>query len=134
MKQRSSILAIIAGVVLFIVGCNVTIPGDKLTTWSFEDEEYTLIEEYVGGDAYNYIIGVSLVGGQIAGATISKAVYISVGLLLLFMGLFQLSTVNKEKIISTEVGDEEISEDEETSQDGNTQDDTQNVEVYTMSI
>jgi len=63
-------------------------------------------------------MGSSLVGGQIAGTTIFKAVYISVGLLLLFMGLFQLSTANKEKIISTEVGDEEV------SLDDNTQDDT----------
>ena len=40
------------------------------------------VPEYVGGDAYNYIMEASLRGGEIAAATISRAIYICVGSVL----------------------------------------------------
>ncbi|MCD7907448.1 MAG: hypothetical protein LUH04_07155 [Clostridium sp.] len=54
--------------------------------------------EYVGGDAYNFIIGASLVGAKVSGVTTTKAIYISAGLIIFCMGLNSLpiTTVIKE--------------------------------------
>lgn len=38
--------------------------------------------EYVGGDAYNFIIEAALRGGQISGAKVTKCVYVAVGTLI----------------------------------------------------
>ena len=85
--KKNRTLVLIIGIILIMAGISIKIPSDQLTTYSFLGDTYTQIEEYVGGDAYNYIIGAALVGGQIAGAKIQKAVYISVGLLILCIGL-----------------------------------------------
>lgn len=79
----------VIGVVLFIVGLRIKVPAKTLTTYRFSSkyvEKYSTIEEYVGGDAYNYIIGAALVGGEIAGAKTQKAVYITGGLLIASIG------------------------------------------------
>jgi phage terminase large subunit-like protein len=59
-------------------------------------DNYSAIKEYVGGDAYNYIIGASLVGGRISGVFAMKAIFISVGILIFCAGLICLSFVKKE--------------------------------------
>ena len=46
------------------------------------------MEEYVGGDAYNFIIEASLRGGEIAGATVSKTVCFAAAGIALVMALF----------------------------------------------
>ncbi len=95
-KNRSiAIVIMVIGVIFFIVGLNVKIPSDELTTYSIFSDKYTVIEEYVGGDAYNYIIGAALTGGQIAAATISKAIYITTGVVLFCLGLIICAQQNK---------------------------------------
>ena len=91
-----STIIIIIGVILCFVGLFYKIPSNQLTTYSFLNDDHTVIEEYVGGDAYNYIIGASLTGGEIAGATAAKAIYISVGLLIICIGMI-IAVVSKPK-------------------------------------
>ena len=77
-KKTISVVIMVLGIVLFIIGIVYRIP-------------YTYINDatrYVGGDAYNYIIEASIKGGKISGATVAKAVYISIGTLLFSFGLF----------------------------------------------
>ncbi len=68
MKKTISVIMMVIGSALFIVGLFTKIPSKKLSTWFYEEDTHSVVEEYVGGDAYNYIIGASLVGGEIAGA------------------------------------------------------------------
>ena len=65
---------LVIGIILLIVGLGVSIPSDHIISYG--------MTEYVGGDAYNFIIEASLRGGKIAGAMIAKCVYIAVGLLI----------------------------------------------------
>lgn len=90
-KKGISVLMIVSGAILFLVGLFMKIPSKELTTYSRLGDQYSVIEEYVGGDAYNYMIGASLVGGEIAGAKTQKAIYISAGLFMLCLGLYTLA-------------------------------------------
>ncbi len=111
MKRKISIFIIVIGTILFIVGLFTQIPSKELTTYELLADEYSVIEEYVGGDAYNYIIGASLVGGEIAGAKTQKAVFISAGLLIICFGLysFAFSKENADKAALKETANEIIS-------------------------
>lgn len=104
MKNKISISVIVIGAILFIVGLFTQIPSKELTTYELLDDKYSVIEEYVGGDAYNYIIGASLVGGEIAGAKTQKTVFISTGLLIICLGLCMLvfSKENTDEITLSE--------------------------------
>ena len=92
---------IIIGIILILVGLFIQIPGGVLTTYNFQngksadgyyafDDKYSTIDEYVGGDAYNYIIGASLVAGKTAGIIAAKAVAIVGGVICLCMGVTML--------------------------------------------
>lgn len=125
MKKKISVLVMVIGLVLFIVGLFIKIPSKELTTYSSLSDKYSVIEEYVGGDAYNYIIGASLVGGEIAGAKAQKAVFISMGSLIFVIGLlaYSFSKENIENIakvnapLSTENNiDDENNNDTKTSE------------------
>lgn len=65
----------------------------------------------------NYIIGASLVGGDIAGTKSQKSIFISVGLLILCLGLLSFTyCANEEKMIdkiSIKESESEISLEEE---------------------
>ena len=63
------------------------------------DDKYTAIDEYVGGDAYNYIIGATLVAGKISGTMITKAIFVVGGTLCLCFGI-TLKLLQKKKTIS----------------------------------
>lgn len=78
----AGIIGIILSLVLVIYGFTVSVPGSYLSSYS--------VTEYVGGDAYNYIMEASLRGGEISGAMTQKAVYISVGCLTFVMSLCAL--------------------------------------------
>lgn len=91
MKKRISIIITLVGIILFIIGFFIKVPNKELTTYSFLSDDRSVIEEYVGGDAYNYIIGASLIGGEISGAKTQKAIFISIGLLIASVGLLSLS-------------------------------------------
>lgn len=89
-KKRGAALAvIIVGIALIAVGLIIAVPGDRLTTYESlgGSDGYSYIREYVGGDAYNYIMGASLVAGHISGTMTMKAVFIAVGALVACMGL-----------------------------------------------
>ena len=92
-KKRGAALAvIIVGIALIAVGLIIAVPGDRLTTYESlgGSDGYSYIREYVGGDAYNYIMGASLVAGHISGAMTMKAVFIAVGALVACIGLLAL--------------------------------------------
>ncbi len=89
-KKRGAALAvIIVGIALIAVGLIIAVPGDRLTTYESlgGSDGYSYIREYVGGDAYNYIMGASLVAGHISGAMTMKTIFIAVGALVACMGL-----------------------------------------------
>lgn len=88
MSKRTQIIIIVIGIVLVCIGVFMPIPSKELSTYSFMAEEgYSVIEEYVGGDAYNFIIGASLVGGEISGAKAQKAIYTVAGLFFICAGM-----------------------------------------------
>ena len=104
-KSRMLIGIAIIGLILVIIGICIKIPGDHLTTYSILDGKksengkyyFSTIEEYVGGDAYNYIIGASLIGGKIAGVMSMKSIFIVGGLLIACVALVQLINTFKIK-------------------------------------
>ena len=110
-KQNNAyICPIIFGLILILIGLCIQIPGGALTTYSFMngentdnyvfDNKYSAIDEYVGGDAYNYIIGASLVAGKISGTTTAKAVFFVGGALCLCFGV-TWKMLQKKDIVET---------------------------------
>ena len=63
---------LVIGLLLFVEGLDLGVPSTYIYSPT----------EYVGGDAYNYIIEASLRGGKIAAVEISKCINVSVGLLI----------------------------------------------------
>lgn len=105
-KNMAYLCSIIIGVVLFLVGLFIQVPGGALTTYESLDgqkteyyafdDKYTTIDEYVGGDAYNYIIGATLVAGKISGAMTTKAIFIVGGTLCICLGITLILSTKKE--------------------------------------
>lgn len=93
MKKVVSIIVVLIGLGLVVAGFGIGIPGDHLTTWSSlsDVDGYSYIEEYVGGDAYNYIIGASLVAGHISGNLAAQAILIAGGVITACIGLVSLA-------------------------------------------
>ena len=104
--NKAYICSIIIGIILVLVGLLIQIPGGALTTYEsldgskteyyVFDDKYSSIDEYVGGDAYNYIIGASLVAGKISGTMTTKAIFIACGILCICLGITLLSLTKKE--------------------------------------
>lgn len=98
---------IVFGIALFLIGLLIQVPGGALTTYETLDggstdsyafdSTYSSIDEYVGGDAYNYIIGASLVAGKMAGRMSAKVVFIVGGIICLCFGLTFFAQSKKEK-------------------------------------
>lgn len=88
-KRTAALVVIAAGIILITAGLMIAVPGDYLTTYESlgGKDGYSYIREYVGGDAYNYIMGASLVAGHISGTMAMKAVFIAVGVLISCIGL-----------------------------------------------
>lgn len=88
-KRTAALVVIAAGIILITAGLIIAVPGDHLTTYERlgGSDGYSYIREYVGGDAYNYITGASLVAGHISGTMAMKAVFIAVGVLVACIGL-----------------------------------------------
>lgn len=120
---------LLAGVALLIVGLTLQVPGTYLTTYASLDgaaidgDTASSIREYVGGDAYNYIIGASLVGAKISGLIMAKAVYTAAGVLVICLGLICLfcdpkeSRIKKpEKIVSAPEKADETTEEVSTEE------------------
>lgn len=94
-KLIASLVGVILGVILVISGLGTTIPERILPSFVGRFTEQAQIgegtPEYVGGDAYNFVIEASIRGGEIAGATIARAVYLSIGVLTTSVGMISLA-------------------------------------------
>lgn len=86
MKKLAGITGIVLAVVFMVLGFCSTTPDKYIRSYG-SNKMY----EYVGGDAYNYIIEAALRGGEIAGAKTTKAVYFGVAGILLVISLSSLS-------------------------------------------
>ena len=96
-RECAFLCPVILGVALLLVGCFMKMPGTALTTVKSADgntctsdyyigDRYSAIDEYVGGDAYNYIIGSALVAGRISGTITAKTICIVAGTLCICAG------------------------------------------------
>lgn len=123
--RKSYMCPIMIGLILVLIGLIIQIPGGALTTYKFMNEEsadgyafdnkYSSIDEYVGGDAYNFIIGASLVGGKIAGTIAAKAVAMVGGAICICFGV-TLRMLEQEKDAMKMVASENT--ESETALDG----------------
>lgn len=108
MKKKSNkafLCPIIIGIILVAAGLIIQIPGGALTTLEILngrstdnyvfDNKYSSIDEYVGGDAYNYIIGASLVAGKITGAMVAKTIFIVGGSMCICFGMTLMMLMKK---------------------------------------
>lgn len=108
MKKKSNkafLCPIIIGIILVAAGLIIQIPGGALTTLEILngrstdnyvfDNKYSSIDEYVGGDAYNYIIGASLVAGKITGAMVAKTICIVGGSMCICFGMTLMMLMKK---------------------------------------
>jgi hypothetical protein len=94
----ASLVFIVAGIVLLSCAASVDIPGGALTTYEsldgdsttyyVFDDKYSAIDEYVGGDAYNYIIN----GNYATAFFVLTAMFV-----LAAIGLMILHYVSQEK-------------------------------------
>lgn len=111
MKKTVGTIILLCGLVLLSLGLLINIPGEVLTTYEYLDNEktdyyvrgnkYSSIDEYVGGDAYNYIIGATLVGSRISGSIAAKSIYISSGIICICLGIKEIAdNKNQEEIIN----------------------------------
>ncbi len=104
-SKKSSWIPVAFGVVLILIGLLFPVPGTALTTYSSLDgvstntysmgNKYSSIDEYVGGDAYNFIIGASLVAGRVSGAMTVKGIFVVGGLLCLCFGMTMFAISKK---------------------------------------
>ena len=104
---KAAYIPIVFGIFLLMIAFFTNVPGGALitkedsnglnTTYYVFDNKFSAIDEYVGGDAYNFIIGASLVAGKMSGAMVSKSIYITGGLLSICAGLTMLKMQNDEK-------------------------------------
>ena len=100
LTKKSCWVPVAFGVALILIGLLFPTPGMALTTYSYMDGKstesysmggtYTAIDEYVGGDAYNFIIGAALVAGKLSGAMTVKGIFVAGGLLCLCAGVTML--------------------------------------------
>lgn len=97
-KEKAYMVPVIVGLILILIGLFLKVPGGALTTYrSLDgdsagsyyvfDKKYSAIDEYVGGDAYNYIIGASLVAGKTAGMIAAKAITMVGGAICVCFGV-----------------------------------------------
>jgi len=99
MSKVFSVLGIIAGAVLIILSFFIEVPNVAASNIKVPSREINNPTRYIGGDAYNYQIEASLLGGEIAGAsaakatseavyfigkTVTRAIYFVGGVILLF--------------------------------------------------
>lgn len=104
MNKTSCNGVIIISILMLCLGLFLPLPSNELTTFSFyKYYEKSQIEEYVGGDAYNYIIGANIVGAKITGFIIAKAIFIAVGVLLFCIGIINLSKIKNMEILYSKV-------------------------------
>ena len=77
MKKVAGVIGIILAVVFLVLAFSTQIPDKYIKSYGSDK-----MQEYVGGDAYNFIIEASLRGGEIAGAQTTKAIYFGIAAIL----------------------------------------------------
>ena len=93
--RKYGIVGLVLAVILVIVGFALRVP-ERSIGWD--------VEEYVGGDAYNYIIEGEIRAGEIAGTKASKTIYIIGGSIVGMMSLLVLGyETDKKKIAEVKV-------------------------------
>ena len=100
MKKTAGIVGIIVATVLLVLGFVSTTPDKYIKSYG-DNKMY----EYVGGDAYNYIIEASLRGGEIAGAKTAKAIYFAASGILFVFSLSLLTTDDGKDKICNDIGE-----------------------------
>ena len=99
MKKAIGTVILLIGIVFMIVGFSVKVPDRYINSWR--------MEEYVGGDAYNFIIEANLRGNEISAAENRKTVFISTGALMICVGLsvfaFSKREKTKENLLDSEI-------------------------------
>lgn len=115
LKNKAFMCPIVFGIIMIFIGFCIQIPGGVLTTYSSLDGEkaegyyysfddtYSAIDEYVGGDAYNFEIGASLVAGKTAGAMTSRSIFIVSGLMCICFGFTLMMIQKKENIVVNDI-------------------------------
>ena len=125
--KKAYLCPIFIGIVLILAGLIIQIPGGVLTTYKsldgdstnlyVFDNKYSSIDEYVGGDAYNYIIGASLVAGKTAGAIAAKAISMVGGTMCICLGITLMMLQKNRPNEVTALNSAETSDSAETSSD-----------------
>lgn len=87
MKKIAGIVGMVLACLFVLMAVNTAIPDKYISSYGANR-----MTEYVGGDAYNYIIEASLRGGEIAGAYITRAIYFAVAALLVVISLACFAT------------------------------------------
>ena len=90
MKKAAGYLGIILAIVFVILAFATPVPDKYIKSYGTGK-----MYEYVGGDAYNFIIEASLRGGEIAGAQTSKAIYFGVAAILAVLSCSFLTADSK---------------------------------------
>ena len=93
MKRALGILGIIVTVVFLYFGITIKVPDKYIKSYGTDK-----MTEYVGGDAYNFIIEASLRGGEIAGAMTAKAIYFGVAAILGAFSFYCMSDIESENL------------------------------------
>lgn len=83
MKKIIAFVIIALGAALMITGFREYVPSRTFSAYS--------VKEYYGGDCYNGIVESGIRGGEIAGTSAAKAVYVGTGAVTLSIGLALLS-------------------------------------------
>ena len=99
MKKAAGIVGIILAAVFLVLGFTSTTPDKYIKSYG-DGKMY----EYVGGDAYNYIIEASLRGGEIAGAKTAKAIYFTAAGILFALSLSFLTSDEGKDEIRSDIG------------------------------
>lgn len=93
MKKAAGIIGLILAIGFVVLGFTTSVPDKYIKSYGSNK-----MTEYVGGDAYNFIIEASLRGGEISGALISKAIYFAVAAVLAVISLSFLGSSDFEAI------------------------------------
>lgn len=98
MKKAAGITGFILAALFLILGFCTNTPDKYIKSYG-EGKMY----EYVGGDAYNFIIEASLRGGEIAGAKTAKAIYFGVAGIIAVLSISFITSNEDEKEIQNAI-------------------------------
>lgn len=84
---------------------SLKLPQKDLDYYSYSDNSYD-VEEYVGGDAYNYIIAASQWAGEYSARSTEKTLYICFGVTLTAFGVI-MNEIHRRKDTQENISDEE---------------------------